>query len=126
MAALLATSDLVTASKVAAAGTRAGVAVETVLGASRLVERLRAGGARLVLLDLTMAGLAVARLVAEARQAGGDALAVVAFGPHVHEAALQAARDAGCDRVLSRGEFYARVDGLLGELGRDRSPADAN
>ncbi|MEM8865237.1 MAG: hypothetical protein AAGF31_06775 [Planctomycetota bacterium] len=32
--------------------------------------------------------------------------AVIAFGPHVQEQRLQQAADAGCDAVLTRGQFY--------------------
>jgi hypothetical protein len=38
---------------------------------------------------------------------------VIAFGPHVHEERLQAARKAGCDEVVSRGQFFAQVEGML-------------
>jgi hypothetical protein len=40
-------------------------------------------------------------------------LRVVAFGPHVHEERLAAARNAGCDEVVSRGEFFARLDAIV-------------
>jgi DNA-binding NarL/FixJ family response regulator len=39
---------------------------------------------------------------------------VVAFGSHVQVSMLQAAREAGCDEVLSRSEFTARLPELLG------------
>ena len=38
---------------------------------------------------------------------------VVAFGPHVHEERLAAAREAGCDVVVSRGKFFAELDAIL-------------
>ena len=39
---------------------------------------------------------------------------IVAFGPHVHEERLAAAREAGCDEVVSRGQFFAQLDAILG------------
>ena len=39
--------------------------------------------------------------------------AIVAFGPHVHEASLEAARAAGCDEVLSRGQFLSQADAII-------------
>jgi hypothetical protein len=38
---------------------------------------------------------------------------VVAFGPHVHETLLVAAEAAGCDLVLSRGQFFSRLDEIV-------------
>lgn len=38
---------------------------------------------------------------------------VIAFGPHVHEQRLQAARDAGCDIVASRGQIATSIPRLL-------------
>ena len=37
----------------------------------------------------------------------------IAYAPHVHEARLQAARDAGCDHVISRGQFHKGFGELL-------------
>ena len=34
---------------------------------------------------------------------------VLAFGPHVWKEQLDLARDAGCDHVLTNGEFYGRL-----------------
>ncbi len=38
---------------------------------------------------------------------------IIAFGPHVHKERLASAREAGCDRVTSRGEFFSSVDAIL-------------
>jgi hypothetical protein len=38
---------------------------------------------------------------------------VAAYGPHVKEHLLTAAAEAGCDIVLSRGEFHAQFTGSL-------------
>lgn len=35
---------------------------------------------------------------------------IAAFGPHVQEGRLLAAREAGCEKVLTRGQFNAQVD----------------
>ena len=38
---------------------------------------------------------------------------VVAFGPHVQEQRLEAARQAGCDQVLSRGQLTQQIGRLV-------------
>jgi DNA-binding NarL/FixJ family response regulator len=66
---------------------------------------------RLVIVDLTMPGLDLAQAVATIREHSPSAR-IVAFGPHVDEAALGAAREAGCD-VLTRGQFQQNYAALL-------------
>lgn len=67
---------------------------------------------RLVILDLSMPGVDPATLVPQLRAASASA-AIVAYGPHVHKARLEAATDAGCDQVMSRGQFDAEVGALV-------------
>ena len=38
---------------------------------------------------------------------------VIAFANHTARDAMQAARAAGCDQVLPRSDFFARIDELL-------------
>ncbi|HMO85589.1 MAG TPA: histidine kinase [Lacipirellulaceae bacterium] len=71
--------------------------------------------AALVAVDLRTPGLDVAALVAAVRRAAPSA-AILAFGPHVHEAALAAARAAGCDEVVTRGQFEQRLAAALARL----------
>jgi CheY-like chemotaxis protein len=65
-----------------------------------------------VLVDLTTPGLDVRELIAKLR-AGERPPSVVAYAPHVHEQTLAAAAEAGCDLVLTRGQFNGQIDGLL-------------
>lgn len=58
-------------------------------------------GAAVVILDLARFGTHVA----DVRRAA-PAAHLVAFGPHVDEAAFRAAREAGADRVLPRSRFF--------------------
>ena len=39
---------------------------------------------------------------------------IIAFGPHVDDAALEAARDAGIDEVIPRSKFFRQLNELLG------------
>ena len=109
---LLVTSDLARSSQVSGAAARVGATIETVMQPARLLERLENADCRLVILDLNTPGVDPASLVPLIRGQSA-AVGIVAFGPHVHEAKLQAAVQAGCDEVLTRGQFHARVDELL-------------
>lgn len=93
--------DLMDRSKVQAAAQRAGAVVEFVADAPSL-----AGIAvDLVIVDLTRPG--VLEVVP------GLGPPVVGYGPHVDRGLLAAARQAGCDEVLARSAFFARLPRLL-------------
>jgi DNA-binding response OmpR family regulator len=112
MSVLLLTADLACSSQVTAAGARTGVAVEAAMNVARLLQRAAETAPRLVIVDLNTAGLDSSGLVQQLKQLTPPPT-VIAFGPHVHEARLAAAREAGCDQVLARGQFYAHLDALL-------------
>ncbi len=67
----------------------------------------------LVIVDLNTSGIDVRNVVASARALAKQPIAVVAYGPHVHEDRLAEAQEAGCDEVLSRGQFNAQMDAVL-------------
>ena len=114
MSILLLTSDLACSSQVSAAGARTGSAVEVVMNPARLMERAVETSPDLVLLDLNTPLLDCGQVVGQLK-ALATPPKVIAFGPHVHEARLTAAQEAGCDRVLARGQFYAQVDAILAQ-----------
>jgi len=92
--------DLMDRSKVAAAG--------DVTFVSRPVDLAAAGAdADLVVVDLTRPGV----VDALASLAGTR---VVGFANHTSRDVMAAARAAGCEQVLARSEFFARLDELLG------------
>ena len=68
---------------------------------------------QLILLDLATPGLIAADWVSRLRSAGSETLSIVAYGPHVDAARLAEARQAGCDRVMARGQFLAQVTAIL-------------
>jgi CheY-like chemotaxis protein len=76
---------------------------------------------RLVVIDLRTSGIDVGSLVPQLRQAGATGLRIMACGPHVHEASLAAAAAAGCDEVVTRGEFERRLDATLASLVRSQT-----
>jgi CheY-like chemotaxis protein len=67
----------------------------------------------LVVLDLSSGNVSPAEIVARLHNMSNPPAGIVAVGPHVHEARLAAARDAGCDEVLTRGQFNAQMDAIL-------------
>jgi hypothetical protein len=71
---------------------------------------------QLVVVDLTLFPLDLATLVAKLKTAHDGRSTIVAFGPHVHEGRLAAAAEAGCDEVLSRGQFFAQLDAIVGRF----------
>lgn len=112
MAMVLLSGDLMGASRVEGAARLAGVEYSMVGNVAAAVELCTTKSIALVAVDLATQGVDVEALVKQLEQAEHTP-AVIAFGPHVHEARLQAAKAAGCDVVLSRGQFMSQVDTLI-------------
>jgi DNA-binding NarL/FixJ family response regulator len=110
-AVLFLTSDLMFSSRVLGAAKSFGVGVELVADPSAVLKKVTADG-RLAIIDLTMERLNLPAAV-QAIKAGAPAAKIVAYGPHVDEAALVDATEAGCDLVLTRGQFNQQYPSLL-------------
>jgi CheY-like chemotaxis protein len=95
------------------AATRTGVKVHTVSSVGQAIEHVARESAAVLLVDLASQSVDVRELVDQIRRAGGEKSCVIAFGPHVHEERLDAARRAGCDEVVSRGQFLMQLDAIL-------------
>ena len=106
------TTDLIFLSRVQSAARSVGVELLTVASESALRKSATDNDVRLVILDLTTPDCDPAVLVPTVRQAASDAR-VVAYAPHVMKAKLTAAQTAGCDQVLTRGQFNSRLLDLL-------------
>lgn len=113
MSALFLSADLMFSSKVQGAATRQGVEVKTASSVSALMQQAAEGPSRLVILDLTTPALEPRQVVEQLRGLAAAPAAIIAYAPHVHEAKLAAAIEAGCDEVFSRGQFNARLDAIL-------------
>lgn len=82
----------------------------------RQLTELRPG---LILVDLTAAGLPWARWIQTLKtSAATRRIPIVAFGPHVEEAAFEQARAAGADRVLPRGQITKSLPRLVKDVAR--------
>lgn len=113
MSILYLTTDLMFSSRVSGAAQSAGAELRVVGSSAGLLESLADNtNTRLVLLDLSLPGLDPTALVPQIRSAISD-VAVIAYGPHVHEQKLAAAASAGCDQVLSKGQFSSTISQLI-------------
>ena len=116
MTALALISDLLMQSQVSAAATRAGAELHVAFSDEALLSKADATPPRLVILDLSHPGLDPAALLARLKPLLVEGATVIAFGPHVHKAKLEAAAAAGCDLVISRGQFHAQMGELLAQF----------
>ena len=113
MAVLYLTQDLMFLSRVFGAGARLGLAVKGISSTDGLLIAAEDEAAELVIVDLSLPGLDVAAVVQSLRQLPCGGPPTVGYAPHVHVARLDAAREAGCTEVLTRGQFNKQVDKLL-------------
>lgn len=90
--------DLMDRSKVAAAGDCVFVSRPADLA-------VESGGADVVVVDLTKPGVVDVLGDLDGR--------VIGFANHTSREVMDAARAAGCEQVLPRSEFFARIDELL-------------
>jgi CheY-like chemotaxis protein len=108
--------DIFFLAKIQQTARQLGLTVES-MAPEALQDRLVAGGAGAILLDLNHAsGKAVALLEALKNGPATRSIPVVAFLSHVQTDLAQAARAAGCDRVLARSAFSQQLPLLLREL----------
>ena len=114
MAILFLTTDLLFSSRVAGAAARLGMTLKTAATPAALIELLAAAEPEsLVLLDLNSPGVDPRQLAPMVRASQNPPRAIIAYGPHVHEDRLSAATAAGCNEVLTRGQFNARMEETL-------------
>ena len=109
MTIVLLSSDLMTSSQLAGPAQQQGLSLQTSSSVGDLIEKCTGQAVALVVLDLTLPGLNCAEVIGSLRSGETPPGAIVAFGPHVHEQKLSAAREAGCDAVFSRGQFFSQA-----------------
>src|SRR5262245_43450833 len=109
------TTDLVFPSRLAGIAAKLGAPMETAGNESSLLDKVKQAQSAdaVVLLDLSIPAVDAAQTVAALKALSPPPQAIIAFGPHVHEAKLAAAEAACCDMVLSRGQFDARIAPIL-------------
>lgn len=114
MRVLLLTKDLLLGSQINGAATASGCDVQEVLSADSLRKAIDQEAAQFVVLDLTCAGVRdeLGELVPFLKSQSSPPT-VIAYGPHVQEGALATAEEAGCDRVMTRGQLHRELDRLF-------------
>ncbi len=98
------TNDLMFASRIEAVAHQCSAALICHADVETLVNRLDEQSCRLVLIDLAVPDLDLESAVSRFRAAMPQAH-LLAYGAHVMEGKLAAARAAGLDSVLTRGQF---------------------
>ncbi|SRR5260370_42164109 len=109
---LLLCDDLLFTSRITGTARGLGLTIKPFRSQADLVALASKQPPSCVLIDLANPGLAIADLVRNLRPAGKTPY-LVAFGSHVDAATLNAARQAGCDRVLPRSKFVEELPSAL-------------
>jgi CheY-like chemotaxis protein len=113
MSVVLLSSDLSVLSRIEGITASRGKSVRIVSASLQAIEVCKTEAIELLVVDLSRPALDIVTLIHQLRSGHGVATRVVAFGPHVHENRLAAARGAGCDVVVSRGQFFAQLESIL-------------
>src|SRR5262245_58142674 len=103
-AVLFVSSDLMFTSRVSGAAQSLGVSLSLASDAASIPQKI-AADCRMALVDLSLDGLNLPSVV-RAIKSGAPSARIIAYGAHVDEAALADAAEAGCDIVLTRGQFH--------------------
>ncbi len=110
---ILLSGDLTVRSRVEGAALRLSQAFHGAFSEAQAVEYCTSDDATTLVIDLSMSSLDVAALVNSLNDQNRSQTRIIAFGPHVHEARLAAAQAAGCDLVVSRGQFFSQLEAIL-------------
>jgi DNA-binding response OmpR family regulator len=110
---VLVSRDLMLQSRLGSAARNVGIEYLTANDAAKAIQLAADETCRGVVIDLKEPSLNIVELVANLRAARGHGFLIAACGPHVQEAALEAARSAGCDVVATRGQFERDAEAIL-------------
>ena len=108
---LLISADLFLGSRIRGAVSASGASLSVVSSGQTALSRLMEDQYALILVDLETPGIDLVEIVRTADSV--IPTSTVAYGPHVKERLLTAAKDAGCTEVLSRGKFDATIGEIL-------------
>jgi len=113
-----AVEDMFFSTKIEAAARRAGVTLKLVIDEKQLEESLNNSAPSLIIIDLNSRTCdpigSIRRIKANASLAR---IHMIGFFSHVQVELEQAARSAGCDQILARSAFSARLQAILSACG---------
>ncbi len=117
---LFSAADLLWATRIKATAEDLGLPARPVRNLEMLRDRLGEGPVSALIVDLDLADLGL-DLIRAAASADGQSrpATIVAFGPHVATDLLEAAAQAGADKILARGAFSSNLPELLRSLGEE-------
>lgn len=111
---LVAVDDLMFSSRISTAAKAVDVPIQVARSLDAVLAAARTAAPRLILVDLNSARIRALDLAATLKADPAlAAVPLVGFVSHVDTATIQAARDAGVDRVLARSAFVAQLPELL-------------
>jgi DNA-binding NarL/FixJ family response regulator len=119
VAVVLISSDLTVISRVEGAAKICNAPVRTFSSAAQAILSCSTDSPRLLIIDLATAAFDLNQLIETLPQLNENVPHVIAFGPHVHQEKLAAARQAGCDEVISRGQFFSQLSAILSRYAAD-------
>ena len=108
---LAAIHDLMFSSKVNAAAR--GKPVSWLKRGSKVADEVAREKPDVLLIDLANPNLDAVNAVREIKSGESKSTTVIGYVDHTREDVIQAAREAGCDQVMSKGEFARRLPELL-------------
>jgi CheY-like chemotaxis protein len=117
MPVVLLSNDLAVLSRVEGPVANRGDSIRVASAPLQAVEYCRDEMVDVLIIDLTLPSIDIDSMIAQLRTNETSRPRVIAFGPHVHEQRLEKARQAGCDEVVSRGQFFAQIDAILENSG---------
>ena len=109
---LLLSHDLMIGARVEGTARQLGLTMVTVRDQQAAVDAASVGDCRVLIVDLSSPGLNIGDLMESVK----EHLPVVTCAPHVHEQRLAAAREAGCDAVVTRGQLDRGLEEILAKL----------
>jgi len=108
---LAAIQDLMFSSKVTACAR--GRPVEWLKRGSKVVDQVAASKPDVLLIDLASPQLDAVNAIREIKSGESKQITVIGYVDHTRADLIEAARAAGCDQVMSKGEFARRLPELL-------------
>jgi DNA-binding NarL/FixJ family response regulator len=108
---LAAIHDLMFSSKVTALAR--GKPIEWLKRGTKVTEQVTASQPDVLLIDLGSPQLDAVNAIREIKSGACKGCTVIGYVDHTREDLIEAARAAGCDQVMSKGEFARRLPELL-------------